>query len=1012
MVEKGWNATSTTVAYNTGTTYSIPYNVNANLVLSHLEGANAWTDYEVEAKVTLETEPTEAGKTVAGIAGRVQDPSGVKKGYDLIVYKTSLTHEGAYIRLRCDGAKLAEATIESLPTGSAFTLKLKFEGNIIKGYLNGEQVINHDTTGDATKYASGYAGIRRQDRTGYTVTFDDFKVTVVTAVIPPVATETNMLFMDDFHGYSNTDVNAMVEKGWNATSTTVAYNTGEAYSIPHNVNANLVLSHLEGANEWTAYLVEAKMKVEAEPTTEGKTVAGIAGRVQDPSGVKKGYDLIVYKTSLAHEGAYIRLRCDGTKLAEATIESLPTGTEFLLEMEFEGTIIKGYFNGKLVITYDTANDATKYASGYAGVRRQDLTGYTVTFDDFTVSKLLDMEVPEAHYYYNDFSSDKDLVKEGWNSNSTIVKKDGALYLTAGKAAYLTDVTRSARWMDYTVETDVKLVSGAANTGAAGIAVRSIDTTNSGYELKMFYENGTTGLTLCKNGQTVTTLGTYYLSFELDTFYKLTVSVCGDSIMCWFEDTLVFDHVDEEDAYLVGYTGICSLNGLNAVFDNYAVREYVEPEIVYPEGYLYFNAFQSNKDLTLEGWRNNGTKKDGAYVLSGSAFNYLTNVEGSVEWTDYVVEADVMIHDDGTLPQYASIVARSNNIIHNGYEYRILQDETGTYLWLYKRGADGGKINGTTYKFQISITPGEYNHMKMVMNGAEIICYFNGIKYFQMTDSNPYLTGYTGLRSPTGTATQSYDNYAVREILETDLSEQSVLGKGEGEIWFYDDFSGEDALTDRGWNTDSMDIRGGAVKVYKRFYVNGIEGSEKWTDYEVSAVVRVDKQAGIIDGKNGGWAAICARSLSDLTGYEFGIVTPESSKAFLRLNDRVNAKLTDDKSFKITEGEHILRMVCIGNEISCYYDNELVFVVQSNGSKAGYAGLRAYGYNTYYKNFTVKKATAGQQVLPGIPIAPQTEDSTNYVMDGAKILFAFSTLGLLVTIVYMKTREKESCYGKR
>ena len=726
----------------------------------------------------------------------------------------------------------------------------------------------------------------------------------------------------------------------------------------------------------------------------------------------------MYKTKLDDEtstAAQLRLRCDGVALASAAIESLPAGTEFLLELEFQGTVIKGYLDGKLMIMHDTVNDATKYESGYAGIRRQDTTGYTTTFDDFAVSALLDMELPVGHYYYNEFAESATLVEEGWSSDTVITKQDETLSLTAGNAAYLTGVTRSARWMDYIVESDVKLVSGTATTGTAGLAVRATDDTNTGYEFKMVYDNGTTSVVLCKNGETDAVLGTYYLPFELDTLYKMTVSVCGNNIMCWFRDTLVFDYIDTDNAYLRGYTGVCSsedTNGMNSVYDNYAVKEYVEPETVYPEGYFYFNDFQSSKDLTKEGWRSNGTKVDGAYVLPGTTFNYLTNIEGSSEWSDYVVEADVMINDDGTVPQYASIVARSTNLVYNGYEYRIVKDGNGTWLWLYKRGADGGKINGNTYKFQISVTPGEYNHMKLVLNGAEIICYFNGIRYFHMTDENPYLTGYVGLRSPAGTATQSYDNFGVRKVLKTDLAEQSVLTKGEGDIWFYDDFRGEDSLTDRGWNTDSMDIHDGAVKVYKRFYVNGIEGSEKWTDYEVSAVIRVDKQAGLIGTSTGGWGAICARSLSDATGYEFGIATPESATAFLRLYDRVANKTTDDKSFVITEGEHLLRMKCIGNEISCYYDDELVFVVQSDSSKAGYAGLRASGYNTYYKEFTVRTASKTNQILPGTTVSPQTGDSLGNVVNVAKVLFMVSAVGLIATIVYKKKIEEETNYEKR
>ena len=489
--------------------------------------------------------------------------------------------------------------------------------------------------------------------------------------------------------------------------------------------------------------------------------------------------------------------------------------------------------------------------------------------------------------------------------------------------------------------------------------------------------------------------------------------------------MTYDTKDDATKYTSGYAGIRKLQttGRNVTFDDFRVSvltdEQPQPPVEepegYPEGYYYFNDFESDKKLNQEGFDSNGTKENGVYVLNGTAYNYLTKVEGSSDWTDYVVEADVMINDDGTLPQYASIVARSTNKAQSGYEYRIVHDKTGTYIQLYKRGVTSGLINGEPYKFNVSVIQGEYNHMKMVVKGAEIICYFNGIRFFQVTDAEPYLTGYAGVRSPAGTATQNYDNLGVREVLESDLARETVLEKGEGDTWFYDNFRGEDALTDRGWNTNDMEIRNGAVDVIGRLYVDGLKGCEKWADYEVSAIVTVDKTSGLRLDAAEGQATICARTLSKDTGYEFGIATPETSAPFLRLRDRVTGTKWEDTSIAITEGPHTLRMVCLGKEITCYYDEQLVFAVQSDSNAAGYAGMRASGYAAYYQNFRVGKATVGSNVITGDSngqtVSPVTGDSFGPIANISFVTFLLSTVGLIITILYARKNKQEESLRK-
>jgi hypothetical protein len=424
--------------------------------------------------------------------------------------------------------------------------------------------------------------------------------------------------------------------------------------------------------------------------------------------------------------------------------------------------------------------------------------------------------------------------------------------------------------------------------------------------------------------------------------------------------------------------------------------------------LYYNDFSNARDLAKEGWHSSGTKKDGVYQLAGSSNNYLTKVKDSDKWADYVVEADVVLHDNGTSPQYTAIAARAEGIRSKAYEMILIAEEDSTTIRLYKRGIDSGKINDVVNKINVSVIPNEVHKMKMVVQGATIICYFDGVKVLEVTDkSNPYMTGYAGVISATGSAKSSFDYFAVREIADTDIVKDPVITKLDGDIWFYDDFSGEESMTERGWNTDKVAVYDNSALVKSRAVIDGVQDSDKWTDYEVSATIFVDKEAGIYNDNTTGAAAICAREVDSSTGYEFGLLTSPTAATYLRLlNRKTGVNIAEDKSTPVTAGAHNLRMVCIGDEIYCYMDDKLVMAVKDDTSSQGYAGMRASGYNAYYQDFTVRKARPVSTIIPAGPVSPATGDLYVHttVLYFAAAVMSLSVLGLLATTLYSKKRK--------
>ena len=673
------------------------------------------------------------------------------------------------------------------------------------------------------------------------------------------------IFREDFNSYKKdgtdtANATAMKDKGWTAPNDTQPYmsksqgnrNTGKAYKVPQGAGSNICVAYAPKATQWTDYSVQATMTFLSSDTATGTTKAGISGR-QYAVANNSGYDLLVLKNEVSDTGATIQLRRDKEEiLDDAIITELKNDVPFTLRLEFRGTKLYGYLNNELVVSEDTDGDEVKYTSGWAGIRKPDSNGMGVLYDDFIVSEIIPGTYPEGYLYHTNFEEAALAEAEdpfgaiGFISTSKNKIENKEVQLAAGGRAYLTKVVGSLDWEDYTVEAEVQIIKNENDTatkGNAGIIARSSNENQDGYEFSMNYSGSTKKVTLTKRNGETSDLGTMPYEFEFNKYYTLRMTVQGNNIMCYIEDELVID-VEDKDAvtYATGYAGFRSTGKtadegyLNGKIDDFTVKTYQAPEVVYPDGYFYFNDFKSNARLKNEGWRSdNGTKADGVYTLDGSSHNYLTGVKDSDTWTDYVVEAEVMINDDGTLPQYAGIVGRATDARTDGYELILVKEDSGnTVVRLYKRGVSSGKINDKVNKVNVTWEPGKMNTLKLVLKGADIYCYYNDEIVFEVTDEDPYFTGYAGVISAQGTAKSTYDNYAVREIQPTDYPADAVYPQG---YLYYNDFSALRALNKEGWRSTGTKTNSAYLLEGGKFnYLTNVEGSKEWADYVVEADV--------------------------------------------------------------------------------------------------------------------------------------------------------------------------------
>lgn len=1063
----GWN--NTKAGYAATGAYVTPDGYEAYLANMDVTGAGDWADYAVEADVKYNSVPE----------------TRANNSYALLVMNTTVVNAGGYefgfsyesdgnkfliIRRRKNGDEYSGETLVSknydFDTTNATSYKLKFyyDNGVLKGSVNGTLELSYNISSDDVKLTKGYGGFRKNGK-DCEVSFDNFRLYQITDEY------FNMPFTGTYTG------SALTAMGYSVTGDTAdaaaGYISNGVIKYPNTRTATSAF-YYTGFDK-NNYTVEATAKVDALPS--GDATFGItAGETTTKHKTGFYFYLTINKTAGTIQATRLSYLPDYSSSDTSTYatESIASSNRPAM-----GTNV----NLKLTISYDSANNTTT-ATGVLSVegnplstltisRTGNISGYSalyvaktcaVSLDDF---KAMPIEAPkdENIMFFDDFEDTDSMTDNGWSSNSANAgtKADGVYTLAAGQSQYTSGVTDAATWTDYAVTAKVKLNATALPTDdktyVASIVARSTNKHSEGFEFGIRANKNGTYFQLYKRGNSGGKINGEDVKLTkeitLTDTHNLKMIVMGTRVLCWYGDELIFDVTDKQEdnlKYDAGYAGIRSATATPA-FDDFTVRKITDQEkqeiealtpVTPPDGgddgddgddtptdenIIYEDKFENSKPMAENGWNSNsaGTKADGVYTLGYNKAAYLTKVEGGNQWDDYVVETD-MRYNNATIEQgvatVVSIVARSTSTVSNGYEFGFgIDGEGNTYLRLYKRGNSAGKINGTENKLPYTILPDTDYHAKMVVLGDRIICYFNGIKVFDVVDNEEktYFEGYAGLRNAgannkTG-YTSTYDNFVVRKILTTDIVDDKKIEKLEGDIWFQDNFNGETSLSERGWNSDAAEFKNGTaslVRTTNAMYISGVEGSEKWTDYTVTATVEIDKSQGTFGGQTMGASWIVARSTKTTgSGYEYGIMSYSSGKYNLRLYDRTDKEdIMVVDGYDVSDGAHELKMICQANVIRCYFDGELVMTATDDTNKAGYAGVRASGYITNYDNFTVSAIKEEQKLDI---VAPENDETVKSPVTGvarvtctviAPISFAISALALIITAVWAIVNRKK------
>lgn len=217
-----------------------------------------------------------------------------------------------------------------------------------------------------------------------------------------------------------------------------------------------------------------------------------------------------------------------------------------LKLQVDGTSIKGYVNGSLVVSV-TDTDLTSGSARLGG------NNVDVKFDDVVVSLADDFEDGNAN---------------GWlaSSGTWSVMTDGSSVLTQSDstAAQSNAYRGSPAWTNYGIEARIKIMTFGSN-GSAALRVRFADAYNNYYLLL----NGTQAVLKRKENGVTTTLSTQPFVANLNTWYKVKLVATGANIEGWIDGIRVISVFDSDP--LPGGFAVLAGHNVDVRFDDVIVE---------------------------------------------------------------------------------------------------------------------------------------------------------------------------------------------------------------------------------------------------------------------------------------------------------------------------------------------------------------------------------------------------------------------------------------------------------
>ena len=377
----------------------------------------------------------------------------------------------------------------------------------------------------------------------------------------------NTMFEENFDG----TLLDLTENGWGDVNNTTAALSDKQLSLSGMQEA-LYLTELVGSEAWTDYTVRADVKMVLSDTTANTSFAAIVAR---SSGKTDGYE---WALCLEKSGAaYVRLydRAAGKILFQADYP-VDLDEVYTLKMTVAGDAIKCYVNDEKILE----TKAVSCSKGTVGVRRN---GYMAYYDNMVVTLPEEdtavEDITKRQIWFTDtFESETAMSERGWSIDGKIM--NGRLILGDKQTtAFLTGITGSKDWTDYTAQADVTVTKldeiSPVGTNVAALVVRSSNT-SSGYEFGVTISSSTNegGFRLYNRTTGEILASSTAIKAVRGQTYRLTVVAEGNRIRCLVDGTMIFDVTDASNQ--AGYVGLRT-GGYSGAYDNIVVRKVTDAD---------------------------------------------------------------------------------------------------------------------------------------------------------------------------------------------------------------------------------------------------------------------------------------------------------------------------------------------------------------------------------------------------------------------------------------------------
>jgi len=362
LTDNAWNSANCTLENGKAVMEVGQNHMYATTVSSYKK----WTDYTVSAEVALVKQEGTGNIHTAGIVART---TGANDGYEWALYAENDTTSIRFYDRKTGDKKFVNYPIDM---GEFYTLKLTVEGDVIRGYVGNEKVL--ETT--ATTRSQGSVGIRRSG--AYSAIYDNLVVTLPEEDVPVADITTQQIwFTDTFEAETS-----MSERGWSIDG---IIQNGKLNLGGDGSQYRTYLSSIDKSSKWTDYTAQVDVTIGVNQDEKAKSTTNVSALVVRSHSTNSGYEFGVTVESATGTGSF-RLydRTNSKILATSKDIVAERGKTYQLTAVVEGNRIRCFVDGALVI--DIVDDAN--SKGYAGLRTN---GYTGTYDNFMVRKVTDAD---------------------------------------------------------------------------------------------------------------------------------------------------------------------------------------------------------------------------------------------------------------------------------------------------------------------------------------------------------------------------------------------------------------------------------------------------------------------------------------------------------------------------------------------------------------------------------------------------------------------------------------------